>query len=289
MTSPEALLLGLLQGASEFLPVSSSGHLFLAQRLLGFTEPELAFDTLLHLATLFAVAIFLRSELLSIARDLFRRGPAVEQPAWGRRDLLLVVLATVPTVAIGLFFKDAVEQGVSAAGVGGRYLVLTALLLLSARMFRTKAEPARIEAWEAILVGCVQGMAVFPGLSRSGSTICVMLLLGVAATRAPRFSFLISLPAVAGAAVLNLRHAWAAFLPPDVSSSIGRALPFLAADGGAPVLPGIVPSLVGFVAALFAGYLALRLVDRLVVAHRFQHFAPYTAALAALAFFLHFG
>jgi undecaprenyl-diphosphatase len=265
VTTLQSLLLGALQGATEFLPVSSSGHLYLAQRLLGIREAELAFDTLLHLGTLAAVVFFLRGEIASIARSLLspRRGFGTA-PLWGAREGWLVAAATVPTVVLALLFKPYVEAGVSALGVGLRYLVLTGLLLLSARPLRHKWDPSKIYAWEALLVGAVQGMAVFPGLSRSGSTVSTALLLGLEAERAVRFSFLLSLPAIGGAALLNLR---------------GDAL---------ATLPPFLPSAVGLAASAVTGYLALLLVEALVERGNFRAFAPYTAAMAALAFFLHF-
>lgn len=260
MSFLQAILLGILQGATEFLPVSSSGHLFLAQRLLGLKEPELAFDILLHLATLFAVLFFLRREILAILSSLFRRErEAVD--GWGRREFWLMILSTIPTGVIGLAFHDTVETGITVWGVGARYLALTCFLLISNLRFRHKWDPDRIMAWEAIAIGIIQGAAVFPGLSRSGSTITLALVLGISPYRSAKYSFLISLPAILGAVVVHLHK-------------------------GISVLPGIVPSVAGFLFALVTGYLALLLVERLVTRGRFIRFAPYTFLLAALCFYL---
>ncbi len=264
MTLLHAIVLGVLQGATEFLPVSSSGHLFLAQRLLGLREPELAFDLLLHMGTLAAVVFFLRSEIAAILASLFRRDPWRPSSAWGQRDVLLAILASVPTAAIGFAFRDTVETGLTYWGIGARYMVLTALLLLSTNLrLRHKADPDHIDAWEAVAIGVIQGAAVFPGLSRSGSTITLALLLGIAPLRAAKFSFLISLPAIPGGTLVTL------------SKGVSR-------------LPGVVPSVAGFAVALAVGYLALLLVERLVVRGRFHRFAPYTLALSALCFYLQF-
>lgn len=264
MSFLQAILLGLIQGATEFLPVSSSGHLFLAQRLLGLSEPELAFDLLLHVGTLAAVVFFLRSEILSILHSLFPRDPWRGASVWGRRDIGLAFLASLPTAAIGFTFHHTVETGLTYWGIGARYLVLTALLLLSTGLrLRHKADPDHIDAWEAVAIGVIQGAAVFPGLSRSGSTIALALLLGIAPLRAAKFSFLISLPAILGGTLVTLRK-------------------------GVSQLPGVVPSVAGFVVALCVGYLALLLVERLVVRGRFHRFAPYTLALSALCFYLQF-
>ena len=263
MSFLQSIFLGLLQGATEFLPVSSSGHLFLAQRLLGIREPELAFDLLLHLGTLFAVLFFLRAEIASIVSSLFRRDPWTAPPEWGRRDLWLGIVASVPTGIIGIAFHKVVETDLTFGGIGARYLVLTALLLLTNLRFRHKEDPDRIEVWEAVAIGVIQGLAVFPGLSRSGSTIILALLLGIAPRRAAKFSFLISIPAILGGALFTMKK-------------------------GVSQLPGIAVSAAGFFVALVVGYLALLFVERLVVKGRFQRFAPYTACLAALCFYLQF-
>lgn len=265
MTTAQAFLLGALQGATEFLPVSSSGHLFLAQRLLGIREPELAFDTMLHLGTLVAVLAFLRREVADLCRSLVSRRAAIgEPPLWGRREAGLVAAATVPTVILGLAFKPYVEAGITPLGVAGRYAVLTALLLLTVHPLRTKWDPRKIYLWEALAIGSVQGLAVFPGLSRSGSTVATALLLGMQPERAVRFSFLLSLPAIAGAALLNLR---------------GDAL---------ATLPPFLPCVAALFAAALVGYLSLLAVELLAESGRFRSFAPYTAALSVLSLWLHF-
>jgi undecaprenyl-diphosphatase len=265
MTFLHAALLGILQGATEFLPVSSSGHLFLAQRLLGLQEPELAFDTLLHLGTLGAVVFFLRREIAQMLGSIVARPGMFKTREWGRRDIWLILLGTVPTGVIGILAHKVVETELTVLGIGLRYLVLTSLLLASTLQLRRKWDPERIEWWEAIAIGTMQGLAVFPGLSRSGSTIVLALLLGIGSARAARFSFLLSLPAILGAAAMNLRKgAGVSVLPEPAAWSAGLAL------------------------ALVVGYLSLFLVERLVVRGKFRWFAPYTALLAILCFYLHF-
>jgi undecaprenyl-diphosphatase len=260
VTLLQSIFLGILQGATEFLPVSSSGHLFLAQLLLGLREPELAFDLLLHLGTLFAVMFFLRKELMEMASSVFQKN-AVLGEGWGRREIKLMILSTIPTGIIGLAFHDTVETGITVWGVGGRYLMLTAFLLISNLRFRHKWDPERIAPWEAIAIGIMQGAAVFPGLSRSGSTITLALVLGISPSRSAKYSFLISLPAILGAALVNVKK-------------------------GISVLPGLAPSAAGFSFALVVGYLSLLVVERLVTRGRFIRFAPYTFLMAALCFYL---
>ena len=262
MTVFKAILLGILQGATEFLPVSSSGHLLLAQKMLGLTEPELAFDILLHLGTLLAVLLFLRREISDILGSFSLRYPDLRPGAWGRRDLLLLVVSSVPTAIIGYAFHDAVETGVTFLGVGFRYLILTTFLLISNLRFRHKMDPDRIELWEAAAIGIMQGAAVFPGLSRSGSTISLALVLGIGASRSAKYSFFISLPAILGAALLHLHQ-------------------------GVSVLPRVLPSVLGFLFAFAVGYISLLFVERLVTRGRFLRFAPYTFLLAVLSFYLY--
>ena len=239
MTVLKAILLGILQGVTEFLPVSSSGHLFLAQKFLGLTDPELAFDILLHVGTLLAVLFFLRREIADVLASLFRRETGFGQEAWGRRDILLLIVSSVPTGIIGYAFYDTVEAGVSTAGVGIGYLLTTAFLLLSTLRVRHKFDPERIDLWEALAIGIMQGAAVCPGISRSGSTISLALIMGIGASRSAKYSFFLSIPAIVGAAGLQFHR-------------------------GAAELPGVLPSAVGFLLALLVGYLALAFVERLV-------------------------
>ncbi len=262
MTVLKAIILGILQGATEFLPVSSSGHLALMQKILGFAGPELAFDVLLHLGTLMAILLFLRREIVETLASLFRREPEYRPGAWGRRDLLLLVVSNVPTAIIGYLLRDTVEAGIGLRGVGISYVVLTVFLLLSNLRFRHKQDPDRIDFWEALAIGVMQGAAIFPGVSRSGATISLALVLGIGAARSAKFSFFISVPAILGAAVLLLHR-------------------------GTSVLPGIAPCFLGFLLAFVVGYISLVLVEGIVTRGKFLRFAPYTFLLAVLSFYMH--
>jgi undecaprenyl-diphosphatase len=197
-----------------------------------------------------------------MASSLFRRERGVSE-GWGRREILLVILSTIPTGVIGLAFHHTVETGLTVWGIGVRYLLLTSFLLMSNLRFRHKWDPERISAWEAIAIGILQGAAVFPGLSRSGSTITLALLLGISPSRSAKYSFLISLPAILGAAVVE-------------------------AHKGISVLPAVGPCVAGFLCSLLIGYLSLFLVERLVTQGKFIRFAPYTFLVAVLCFTLYF-
>jgi len=205
MTFFEAIFLGALQGATEFLPVSSSGHLVLAQHLLpGFSQPGVLFDVLLHVGTMVAVAIYFWRDLAGLLTSLWRRD---ERAAADRRLLTLLVLGSVPTAVIGLTFKDLFEQLFERPALVCVMLLVTGLLLVLAERFRHgDRKQAQMSVVDALVVGTVQGMAIIPGISRSGSTIATLLFRGIDGETAARFSFLLALPAVFGAALLSARH-----------------------------------------------------------------------------------
>jgi len=199
MTLLQALFLGLLQGITEFLPISSSGHLAIAQHFLpGFRQPGVLFDVLLHVGTLMAVIIYLRREVGLILAAPFRREPG-DDPY--RRFLPLIIIGSV----IGLTFKDFVTPLFENIGVVAAMLVITGALLFVAERFRGgRRKAGELTMADALAAGLAQGMAILPGLSRSGATISVLLAKGVDGETAARFSFLLSLPAVAGAALFSL-------------------------------------------------------------------------------------
>jgi undecaprenyl-diphosphatase len=199
----QAVFLGLLQGLTEFLPVSSSGHLAIAQHFLpGFSQPGVLFDVMLHLATMGAVILYFRRECLLLATAPFRRDP---QALLYRRLLALLVLGSVPTAVIGLLFKDFFVGLFENIYVVCLMLLVTgSLLFLSERLRRGQRREEQLTWRDALLVGTVQGGAIIPGISRSGSTIAALLLNGVDGETAARFSFLLALPAVFGAGLLSL-------------------------------------------------------------------------------------
>ncbi len=230
MTLVQALLLGALQGLTEFLPVSSSGHLAIAQHFLpGFSQPGVLFDVLLHLGTMVAVAIYFRRELAALLASPFRRG---EEARLQRRLLLLLIAASVPTAVIGLLFKDFFEGLFENLTVVSLMLLVTGTLLFIAERFRRGSRrEAQLTLSDALLVGTVQGCAIVPGISRSGSTIAALLLKGVDGETAARFSFLLALPAVFGAALLSAR---------DLGEVATGQLPLYLAGAGVAFLTGLL-------------------------------------------------
>ncbi|UCG37791.1 MAG: undecaprenyl-diphosphate phosphatase [bacterium] len=196
----ESILLGILQGLTEFLPVSSSGHLVLVQSLLtGFNGPAAAFDVLLHGGTLVAVLVYFRKELAVMAREALRPRQG------GLRMPLLILAGSLPAGIVGVFFSDLIEPLFSSPGTAAAGLVATGLILVSGRRLGMAARRplSGLTLPGALLIGLFQAFAIVPGVSRSGVTITAGILAGLSGTDAARFSFILSLPAVAGALLLE--------------------------------------------------------------------------------------
>ena len=209
VTNPltEIVLLGVLQGLTEFLPVSSSGHLALGQMLFGVDDPSLTLSVMLHGGTLLATMWVVRARLVGVLGAVARgvTAPRTLLTTDAGRDLLFVVVASVPTGAIGLLTRDAVATWTASPLVIAVGFFMTAGVLISAR-WAPIGGATQPTLGQALLVGIVQGIAVLPGVSRSGSTIGVALWMGVRPDRAFELSMLLSLPAVLGAVVLEASH-----------------------------------------------------------------------------------
>jgi undecaprenyl-diphosphatase len=255
--SLQAAFLGVVQGLTEFLPVSSSGHLVLAQNLLGLKEPELLFDVAVHVGTLLAVLVVFRADIYAMLRGLWARDSEARQ---GRRLLLLVVAGSVPTALIGLIFKDTFEALFASTLAVGLALLVTGLLLTATRFAPRAMRGLEQTGWgRAVIIGLAQGLAITPGISRSGATISAGLLLGLERELTARFSFVLSIPAILGALALQIKD-------------LGPA-------AGTPA----TPLLVGAVVAAITGYAALKVLIKLVKGGRLHWFAYYCWALGLTA------
>ncbi|MEZ4388439.1 MAG: undecaprenyl-diphosphate phosphatase [Candidatus Krumholzibacteriia bacterium] len=196
----QILILAVVQGLTEFLPVSSSGHLVLLQSLFGSHDGDLFLDVVLHTGTLGSVLVVYRREILRLLR---LDGPA-------RGYVLSLVVGTLPAVAVGFLLKDTIEAAFGSPVFASVGLLVTGLVLLSTRAAASPADlsapwqPRPVAPVKALLVGCAQAVAICPGISRSGSTIAASLWLGLPRAEAARFSFLLSVPAIGGALVLQL-------------------------------------------------------------------------------------
>ena len=258
MTYLVAALLGVVQGLTEFLPISSSAHLILGRTLFGWDADQLglAFDVACHVGTLGAVVVFFRRELADIVRAVARPfGPG--EPA---RLLRLIVLGTLPVVAVGLLFADAIEANLRTPGVAAVTLALGALALLAVERFGShRLDERAITPAEAVGLGIAQAAALVPGVSRSGATIAVGMLMGLRRDHAARFSFLLGVPAILAAA-----------------GKEGLVLLSTGLDRHTIVL-----FVIGVVSSAVVGYLTIKYFLRYLGQHRLDVFAYYRLALAA--------
>lgn len=251
-------LLGVLQGVTEFLPVSSSGHLVLFQQFLDIGGDEVLFDLVLHLGTLLPIVFFYRKSLAAMLTDPVRgEGPLAERD--GVRLLALVTIATIPTGLIGVLFEDLFEALFATPAVLAITFAITGAILMYTRTRDSGSTTLAGFTWQhALIIGLAQGFAITPGISRSGTTIAVALALGLNRELAARFSFLISVPAILGAVVLRMGDVQLQELP-------------------------VAQLAVGGLAAMVSGYFALALLVRLVKQGNLSWFAWYCWFAACVA------
>jgi len=271
----QALIAGIIQGLTEFLPISSSGHLVIYNELTGNTgDSGLAFTVFLHFATLLAVILVYRKdvwallkELFGTIRDLFRGKPDMSTP--GRRYLLMVIIGTIPAVIVGGGMKvlglDSVLENIFVVAV--MLLVTAAFMFMVDRLrdggLTAKDAPLKT-AW---LVGILQAVAILPGLSRSGTTIFAGVLGGLKKEFAVRFAFILSIPAILGAAVLELHDVVKNNVPTESAGNL----------------------LIGFIAAFICGLLAIKFIKVLINSNKFYVFGIYCCCASVFAFLVAFG
>lgn len=247
----DAIILGILQGITEFFPISSSGHLVLGQELLGLEAPELTdFNVLVHVATLFAVVFYFRQQLIDLFKGLIKKDKEQIKLFWG------LALGTVPAVLVAFTLKDAIEGTFLTSKPVLAAMLCTGLFFLAAEYFKTKSpsknNPSIINA---ILIGVAQAVALIPGVSRSGSTLATGLFLKLDREKSAEFSFLLAIPAIAGAGLFTALD----YTPnPDAN---------------------YMAYLVGFAAALLAGYFSIAFLMKLYKRHSLNTFAFYLIAL----------
>lgn len=265
MSVTRAILLGILQGLSEFLPISSSGHLVLVPWLLGWEDPGLTYDTVAHLGTMVAVLVYFRADIVTLLRAWFadvaarlrRQSPPTVPEA---RLAWLILWSAVPAGLVGMLLEDWVEGLFGAPPVAAALLLVTgALIVVSERLGKRQRDLAQMNARDALAIGLGQAAAIAPGISRSGATIATGLLRGLKREDATRFSFLMALPIIVGAAALQLLGAVG-----DLSGQQALAL------------------VTGFLAAAISGYAAIHYLLRFVRSHSLRPFALYCWAMGAL-------
>jgi undecaprenyl-diphosphatase len=266
----QGIILGILQGLTEFLPVSSSGHLALGQSFFGITEPALFFDVSLHMGTLLAVVVVFFQDikrmvtaLLGLGKQIFSGKKALETLKKDEdiRFVFLIIAASIPTAILGLGFKPYAHTLFSSVSFVGCMLLVTGTFLWMTRHASQKGDGVMdFSVKRALWVGLCQGLAVIPGISRSGATISAGLFLGIDRETAARFSFLLSIPAILGAELLSLKD----FM--EQGSSID-----------------VAATLCGTFISFVVGYVALVLLLRIVRKGRLHFFAPYCWALGTVA------
>lgn len=266
MTLIQSILLGIIQGLTEFLPISSSGHLVIIPKLLGWQIPAqeaFIFDVLVQVATLLAVITYFWQELLTIIKafitGILRRTP-FEDP-FSRLGWYLI-LATIPAGVIGLTIKNLVEQAFNSLAAAGFFLLITAgLLFLAERLGNRNRKIDSLNWVDAIWIGLFQALAIFPGVSRSGSTITGAMIRGLERPSSARFSFLMSIPIMLAA---------------GLSASLDLV--------GIPNLTGILPIFIpGFITAAVVGYISIRWLIGYLTHHSLTVFSVYCVLVGLLA------
>lgn len=264
----EAIVLGLVQGVTEFLPVSSSGHLALFQALFGIEEQGLLFSVLLHLGTLISVFICYWNDIVEmirefflLVRDLIRgRGRADVNRTPMRRQMLMVLIATVPMV-LAVLVNDYVENAFSSTLVVGFMLIITAILLLTADLHGFGRKDASTATWkDALIVGAMQLVAILPGISRSGTVLTGSALRGFSRKFAVKFAFIMSIPVILGANIFSVADA--------VREGIDSAM--------------ILPCIIGVLVAMLSGIAAIKFMNMLIRRRNFRPFVFYCALVGLI-------
>lgn len=268
-----ALFLGIIQGLTEFLPVSSSGHLVAVQNLLFkhldfFDQYHLSFDVALHFATLIVIVIYFRKsifKLLSSLKYLFKK-PKPGDSGDSLHLIKLIIIGSIPTAILGILIKIIIEDIASNNLLVGLLLIVTGIILYLPRLIKSKSSRSRPTVTDAILIGTIQGFAVLPGISRSGSTITGGILRGLNRDTAFEFSFLLSIPAILGATLISLLDINFGKLTPEYFRVF----------------------LIGMLAGGGSGYLAIALLKKIVNKERLGSFSYYCAGLGILLIILNF-
>ena len=265
----QGIIIGIVQGLTEFLPVSSSAHLIFIQKLLG-VESSLAFDTFLHLGSLLAVLIYFRADIYKMIRAWFLSVGDILQHRFKegfysdpyKRLSWYVILATIPVGIAGVFFESQVDALFAGAlYVPGFFLFVTGTILyLSQRMASGQIDMSRMGWFQSLFMGLGQACAIMPGLSRSGTTIAAGLVMGLDKEFAAKFSFILSIPAIFGAFIVQLK---------DIGSS-------MSGDGAAIIL--------GFVAAFISGYFAIKWLIDLIQNKSLDFFSYYCWIVGIVVF-----
>ena len=251
MTIFEAALLGIIQGLTEFLPISSSGHLVIGQKVLGISVAGNVFEIVVHLGTLVSVFIVFWKDIWQLITSL--------KSAPTQKYISAIIVGTLPAVIIGFLFRDVISEAFENIKVVAVTLMITGLILLTTKFINTKLKD--ISVGRGLLIGIAQGMAIIPGISRSGMTISLGMYLGIAPDKAAKFSFLLGIPAIFGAGLLT-------GLDLMESSEPTLALSVL---------------IVGFVSSLLVGWISLKWLLGLIKSGKFHWFGVYCLLIGLIS------
>ena len=273
MSLAQALILGVIQGLTEFLPISSSGHLVIFQNLFGLKEPDLFFDVALHVGTLLAILVVLRQEVVSMMKGTLcflvyrmknQKHKIDDQDKIMTRLAGLILIGLIPTAVLGFFLRDVFRFLFNSLLAVGIMLIITGTLLWLTKITEEgNKDNVHLSILDAIIIGFVQGLSIAPGISRSGATIAFGLFRKLKKMLAIRFSFLISIPAILGAIILEWENP-------------------LLHEGE------LVNVIAGTLTAALVGYICLRILIRMVQKGHFYFFSPYCWALGSLTIVLSF-
>ncbi len=251
----EAIFLGVVQGITEFLPISSSGHLVLLRKFIRIDEPSIFFDTLIHFATLLAILFYLRKEVFDIIVNI---GQKEKQKLVG-----LIVLATTPIVFFGFLMRNATDTIFNSLSLLSITFLITAVLLFATKFLKPGGKNLiGITVLDSLLIGAFQSIALLPGVSSSGSTISSALFTGIKREDAFKFSFLLAIPAIIGAMVLQI-------IIVDWNSLKG----------------GFWINFLGFIAATLFGFLSLKILEKITIKGKLYYFAFYCLVLGLIILF----
>lgn len=247
----EIIILGIIQGITEFLPISSSGHLVIAQDLLGIKSPGNTLEVLFHFGTLLSVTVIFSKDIKEIILSIKDKNT--------QSFLFYIIISTLPAVFAGLFFKDYISQVFDNAYMVGVALCFTGILLVLSKNFKNRQKSFSLSF--SILVGITQALAIIPGISRSGSTITMGMFLGIPSREAARFSFILSIPIILGASILG----------------------FLEIESGG--LFNISVIMVAIISSFITGILALKILLKILEAGKFHVFGIYCICIGILTIF----
>jgi undecaprenyl-diphosphatase len=254
----DSIILGLTQGLTEFLPISSSGHLVIGKHLLGLSAPGAIIEIILHFGTFFSIILYYRTYLLELLLDAYSNNSGES-----RKIIGLILISIIPAGVIGILFDDYIEKLFNNMYLVGINLIITGVILFSTRFTHKKTKQSSLTITKVIIIGIAQAIAILPGISRSGITISTALFLGINEKDAARFSFLIALPVLFGASILKIKDAIAFSV--DIST---------------------LNIFTGFLFSLITGYICLSILVNILNKKKLWLFSFYCIFIGILIFFL---